>query len=569
MLRTLRAFAWMRWRVLMNSLERTSARDTVERLSLAIEQIGPIIGIALLAPSAGFLGAFGIYAGYWSISEDTVVSFEVVRLLLLVACGFSVLAPIIMPSLERTSAVRLLLLPIPARTLYVAQAAGAISEPWILLAIPAIVGVAIGLALRGLFGGTLVALAAGTLFVFVLIGLSAVATFVLQILFRDRRRGELLALLFIVVVPILGTLPGVLASGRTREQEREDSIAYAERQARGQATLGDRAWAAVYGAFELLPSELLATAARSSAHGAPAAALKPTAMLGIAGLVLHALGLLTFGRLLASPESSSPRQTARGPTLQHLNVPLLSRGSAAVAQGSLRLALRTPRGRSMILSPAIVFAMMAFMIKRGGAMDFGFLQLHSGLALATFGSALSLLSILPFAMNQFAIDRAGLTLSLIAPLSTRDLLIGKAAGNALVVAVPAILCMLLAYVLFPAGPPSLWLSLPLGLAATYVLAAPAAAALSAVFPRAINLNSIARASNAHGVAAMLGLVAFALAGLPPVLIAAGAIAFGRPAFAPFLIAGWLVIAVLVSHLLFAATAVLFEKRRENLTMVSR
>ena len=35
MLRILRAFAWMRWRVLINSLERNSSRDTLERLSLA------------------------------------------------------------------------------------------------------------------------------------------------------------------------------------------------------------------------------------------------------------------------------------------------------------------------------------------------------------------------------------------------------------------------------------------------------------------------------------------------------------------------------------------------------
>ena len=43
MLRTLRAFAWMRWRVLVNSLERTGARDRLERFSLAVDQLGPII----------------------------------------------------------------------------------------------------------------------------------------------------------------------------------------------------------------------------------------------------------------------------------------------------------------------------------------------------------------------------------------------------------------------------------------------------------------------------------------------------------------------------------------------
>ena len=31
MLNILRAFAWLRWRMLINSLEKTGARDTVER----------------------------------------------------------------------------------------------------------------------------------------------------------------------------------------------------------------------------------------------------------------------------------------------------------------------------------------------------------------------------------------------------------------------------------------------------------------------------------------------------------------------------------------------------------
>ena len=37
MLRILRAFAWLRWRMLINSLERTGARDMLERFSIAIE----------------------------------------------------------------------------------------------------------------------------------------------------------------------------------------------------------------------------------------------------------------------------------------------------------------------------------------------------------------------------------------------------------------------------------------------------------------------------------------------------------------------------------------------------
>ena len=57
----------------------------------------------------------------------------------------------------------------------------------------------------------------------------------------------------------------------------------------------------------------------------------------------------------------------------------------------------------------------------------------------------------------------------------------------------------------------MWLSLPLALVAATSSLAPGAAALSAIFPRTVDLNSIGRGSNAHGVASLLGLLVFAAA----------------------------------------------------------
>ena len=64
MLRILRAFAWLRWRMLVNSLEKTGSRDVLERFSLAIEKLGPILAAVLLIPSAIALAGLGIAAGY-------------------------------------------------------------------------------------------------------------------------------------------------------------------------------------------------------------------------------------------------------------------------------------------------------------------------------------------------------------------------------------------------------------------------------------------------------------------------------------------------------------------------
>ena len=559
MFRILRAFAWMRWRVLLNSIERTGARDTFERLSLAVEQIGPIIALALLAPSAVGLAGLGAYAGYWLATGQPVMTFEALRVMLLGACGLAVVGPILMPSIESTAVVRLLLLPIPRRTLYAAQAAGALSEPWVLMSVPAVAAVPIGLALGGAGLAALLSAAAGLLFIACLIGLSTLSTLLLHLVVRDRRRGELLALVFIVLVPAVALLPGLLFNPKDGSDDGRRSStplpAWVTRTA-------DVAYAG-------LPSELFARASRSPAQGQPGGAVLPLIVLATAATLLHGLGVLTFTRLLDAPSTGTRRRAASSAESTSVRVPFLSRGAAAVAQAQLRLAMRTPRGRSILLSPLVVFVVFTVIMHRQGEMDLGFLSLTNGLTLATFGAAVCLLAILPFAMNQFAIDRSGLTLALLSPLDTRALLAGKAVGNGLIAGGPAALVVIVAFILFPGGSPALWLSLPPALVATYALAAPGAAALSALFPRTVDLNSIGRGSNAHGLAGFIGLLIFVAAGLPSGLIVAVTTGLmHRPGLTPLVMLAWCGIAVVLSRVLFGGVAVLFDQRRENLGMVA-
>ena len=65
-----------------------------------------------------------------------------------------------------------------------------------------------------------------------------------------------------------------------------------------------------------------------------------------------------------------------------------------------------------------------------------FSMLQTGLGLASFGSFICLISVLPIAMNQFAIDKAGVTMALLSPLTDREYLAGKAVGNALIAGPP-------------------------------------------------------------------------------------------------------------------------------------
>ena len=142
-----------------------------------------------------------------------------------------------------------------------------------------------------------------------------------------------------------------------------------------------------------------------------------------------------------------------------------------------------------------------------GAIDFGPLGLQGGLGLATFSSFVSLLSILPLAMNQFAIDRAGLTLTLLAPLDDADAVEGE--GGRERASSPR----------FPppsaSSPPRCSLpgriAGPVGVHSARAVAdlpdrGAARGDLLGHLPAGRDLNSIGRGSNAHGAAGLLGML---------------------------------------------------------------
>lgn len=555
----LRAFLWMRWRVLMNSLERTGARDRLERFSLAIEQLGPIMAAVLMIPSATGLAGAAAYGG-WALAHGNPhpLPFEALRFLLLAATLLTIVGPFLLPANERTSAVRLLLLPISRPDLYVAQTATALTDPWLALTLPILVAVPLGMLAGGAFASALVTFVAGVLLLLVLLGITSVATSVLHLMLRDRRRGELLALVFILIVPLVSMIPALLQSGRVTI----DSDA---------GRSGDPVWFSTFEHHVLprTPSEVYASAVSATASDGEMTALRSMVGLALAAVVLHATGLLLFGRILDSPGSTSARRRSSTAGARHWRIPGVSPGASAVALAQMRLVVRTPRGRSILLSPLIVFIMFSGMMWSGGAAaDLEFVSTNRGLALAVFGSFVSLLTVLPLAMNQFAIDGAGLTLELLSPIGERDLLYGKAIANAVTAAVPALLCILGAVFLFPAGDPALWIAVPIGLLATLFLAAPIGAALSALFPRAVDLNSIGRGSNAHGAATLLGMFAYLVsAGICAILIVLAIHLFETRMMAPAILLAWCGICVLLSRALFVPVRLLLAKRLENLAQI--
>jgi hypothetical protein len=558
MLRILKAFAWMRWRMLVNSLEKTGSRDTLERFSLAIEKLGPILTAILLVPSAIALGGIGVASGYLLATGGSLLPLTVARFILIAAPLLAIIGPFFLPAADRTNPVRLLLLPISRSTLYVAQSSAAFGDPWNVLMMPLVFGVPAGMLAGGAFTSAVFVLAAAALFVALIIGLSALSTSLLHLIVRDRRRGELAALIFIVVIPVVAMVPGFLEGQSRRDRGRPRPAIVPE-------------WALQAGtrAKALYPSEMLIAAATASANGEHTRGAAALSGLAAGTLLLHGLAIVAFRRVLASPGSTGARRAGQTSAWWGSRLPGLSAGASAVALAQLRLALRTPRGRATMLSPLAMFAFFALLMHRGsGEMDVGPFQFSSGLGLAAFASFVCLLSMLPIAMNQFAVDRAGLTMTLLSPLGDDEILAGKAAGNALIAAPPALLCIVTALVAFGEGSAALWLALILGLISVYFLVAPVAAICSAVFPRAVDMNSIGRGSNAHGAAGFIGMLAFiAAGGIPGVLTFVAASLLRRPSLAPVLVAVWCAIAYVAGRLLFAAARRVFARRRENLAMV--
>jgi hypothetical protein len=566
MWRILRAFAWLRWRMLINSLEKTGARDTLERFSLAIEKLGPIMAAVLMVPSGLALSALGAAGGFaLARGEQHSMLFAAARFILLAVPVFSIIGPLLLPAADRSNPVRLLLLPISRRTLYVAQSASAFGDIWVVLMLPVVVCVPLGLAAGGAPGAALFALICGAMLVAVVVGISSLATSLLHLAVRDRRRGELLALIFILVIPMVSMLPGMLQGERRQRRPADATSAARER-------LTAPPWVAAAGerAFALYPTELYATATRAAARGDLLPAAGQLAALAVTAALLHGVSMFAFARVLDSPGSTGARRAIPMHAAWGWTLPGLSPGASAVALAQLRLALRTPRGRSILLSPIIMFVFFGFLMRRAVSdMEFGPFSLQTGLGLASFASFICLMSILPIAMNQFAIDKAGVTLALLSPLTDREYLAGKAVGNALIAAPPALVCVLAARIAFPGGSPALWLAIPIALASVYLLVAPLAAIFSAMFPRAVDMNSIGRGSNAHGLSGLLGLLAFLAAGVPCLLIVMAASRWiQRPALVPVLLLGWCAFAFGANLLLFTLARTIFARRRENLSMLA-
>ena len=215
MIRSLRAFMWLRWRLLVNAIRGSERRDTLERVSRTLAVMAPIIVLVMSTGSlvaAGILGFVGGRAAATGLVEPATIIFivrVVLGVLLVLIVFMTILAPV---QTMMSSYNRLLLLPIPRASLHLVEVMANLTDPWITVIVPGLITFAIGLAVGGRAGMALVAAAAGLAIVFVLISIAALVSFLLGWLLRSRRRGELFTLVFVLGLSMVSIVPALVSS---------------------------------------------------------------------------------------------------------------------------------------------------------------------------------------------------------------------------------------------------------------------------------------------------------------------------------------------------------------------
>ncbi len=457
-----------------------------------------------------------------------------------------------------------MLLPIPRRVLHLAETLAALADPWIGFVVPGLVLFAAGLLSAGRVEEGVVAFTASVALIAAVVGLSSLASFASEWIMRDRRRGEAFTLVFVLLISVVALLPAFFAT-------REASIdAHVDDAPRKHARSIDVSVEKLPVWTRALPSELYARAVQREVEGSSASAWLLVGALVAEAVAIYGASSALHGWLLASSgnERAHHRRTVVDGASRRW--PFLTPAASAVAVVHARNALRSVRGRLAVLLPGPLIAGLALLARRvPGEVPFGSLmsaQSHMALGI---GCVFSLYALQAFHLNQFASDRAGLSLHFLSPVPDVDLVRGKAVGGFLIYAVAIALCFVCAWLVTPGGPTLTWFFVLLGGTATYALFAPVAAALSALFPKTADLTQTGTGGNPHGFAVLLGTIAVMALGAPPGFVLA--VVHGtlhQPVLAAVLLSIWAVFSVAIAFPACSLVAALVASRRENLALVA-
>jgi hypothetical protein len=552
MIGLVRAFLWLRYRLMVNGL-RGRRRDSFEQVSRITRLLAVAMVAASLVPGSivlavlAFVGGRGLALGNEKAAAVTIGARAVLALVTIVVA----ISPLLKFGGAASSMTRLSLLPVPRGLLFAAELAAQLADPWILVLVPAILALPAGLLAEGAPAGAAWALAAGVLVLAVLASLSSTASLLGALLFRNRRLGELASVALLLGITTAAYLPMLMTHG-SRFGRPEIRSAFTFRAV-------DHPWLVV------TPWELYARAVERAAAPFDRASLVPPAGLALTALLLGGSAAWAFGRLIDAP-GERPRSGKRGEERVR-RIPGLSPAASAVARTFFRLVTRSVRGR-VVLFTAPMPALLLALVWRGKAM--GLMDGdYTGVLVLGVAGILALMSLSAFLSDQFAVDRAGLTLTFLGPVTGAEIVAGKAMGALAALAIPLGIGTIAAAAIHPRGSPLVWAGALMCAIAAYLAQSPAAALLAAWFPAPFDLNKL-KAGNPHPLASILALMASTVAyGVCGGLFAA-TLALTRNPLAGLAAAALLLGAAwAVARVGWRVAGRAMDARRENLAMVAQ
>jgi hypothetical protein len=567
-LRALRAIVWLRWRLLKNSLTGSRKRDTLEQMSRALALVVPLIIVALSVGTFVTVSVVGFIAG--SMLADgrlgPAPTLLVVRLMVgLMAFTILVLALVSPTQSSLSRYTRLLLLPIQRRVLHLVEVVASLADPWMAVLAAGLTMLAVGLVAGGEAAVGMAALAAAALTVAAVVSGASLAGFLVAWLMRDRRRGELFTLVFVMVISLASFVPAVF-SGSLEEETRSPRDGTKQRRSIGPDELDRRlpAWS------RYLPSEVHGRTVRAALDGNSGAVAVGLGLLAGEAMLLFLASAFVHRRMLDSLEGDQSRRRRKDVVFGNPTLPLLTPPASAVALATIRGSFRTVRGRLTILLPGPMLGMMTAVFKTvpqetwaAGAARYGFL-LFGAMTVFTFYAMQAI------SMNLFGSDRAGLTLQLLSPVSDRQLAWGKVAGMAILTAAGLAVALPIALIVATPVMPAYWIAVCLGAVATFFLLAPLWILFSALFPVAADLSKTGAAGNPHPLPMFAGLLCTALFSAPTLgILGIAHFWLESPIAAVGLAIVWLGVAVGVGIPLVNAASRVIRTRRENLALVGQ
>ena len=448
----LKAFLWLRWRLLSNRNKRASTGSRIlQTIFIVLTVVGGVVAF-ITGLLVGFLVLYRLSAENFMLVWDGIV------------IGFIFIwMTELMIELQRSELLSLdkfLHLPVSLSSAFLINYIGSISGVGALFFLPLMLGLAIGLVFsKGLM----------MLLLFPLIGAFALMVTALTHQFRgwlaslmvnQRRRRTIITMATLVFILIV-QIPNIInistgrfstrSRGETRRQiqqlDREMAQGSITREEHDQQVRelrggnGEEEWKQVQGVAlvvnRVVPLGWLPYGAAASLDGRATPALLAIAGLGLIAAISLRRSYQTTLRLYTGQfTSKNSRKTSAKPILQpagstpskyaaaflEKKIAPLSEQASAVTVASIRSLTRAPEAKLMLLSPLImvfVFGGMFISGRSSGPPELVRPLMPSGAFTFLFFTMIGIVG------NQFSFDRSGFRSYVLSPVPRRDILLGK------------------------------------------------------------------------------------------------------------------------------------------------